>query len=571
MTVLYRNFQRLFFSLLFVGLVFAEAHAQVAQPKPPTAPPPDTFRVEPARRQAPQVVTIVHRLNGIKALALLQRNNEAVATIDHNLLAVNDAVTSIIAGFAFGDGQNIVARLPQAEAELEALMFSPSPSMSWSFTTTPSTPTPPGMVPGQAPPARPAEFVVVESNGKQFAAKYVGLDGVSGLSLLKINGLKIPLSRDVRDDQLAVGQVVRLFAPVRVTRESDAVQGTVSLRVGEIEGKISEITLTSSGKIAHLTVSAQKLSPAIVGGVALNEAGETIGIVEASDANKARLIPASAVRRAAARVLARRASVPSPWLGVRGESVAATPMQKLFSSGWTQTEAATLKGHYQGILLTSVAPGTPAARADLRPGDVIVRVNNFEIKSPEDFSFVLNEAGGGATVNFTFFRGQWNTSAVPQLATKPRPIPVPVAPVPRIETTPLPTQMQPFVTSVKLGESLDPARKMRMAETYSNLVQGRTYLPQIARGLEVVTLSGRAAAQFGARGGLLVVFVDPESSAGRAGLRVFDVIESMDGRPLGRTSWSAALPVGNPQSLTLGIVRDRRKVEIKIQQKDSQK
>lgn len=568
--LLYRNSQKLFFTLFFVGLFFAQARAQVTTPKPPVAPPPDTLRVESARRQAPQVVTVVHRLNGIKALALLRRNGETVATIDDNLVTAKDAVTSITAGFIVGDGQNIIARLPQAEAEMEASL-TPPPSMSWSFSTEDYTPAQ-RLFPGQAPIAHRAEFVVVESNGKQFAARYVGLDGGSGLSLLRINGLKIPLSRDVRDDQLAVGQIVRLFAPLRVTRELDAAQSTVSLRVGEIEGRITDITLTSTGKIAHLTVTAQKLSPAIVGGVALNEAGETIGIVEASDATKARLIPASAVRRAAERVLARRTSVPSPWLGVRGEAVGATPLQTFFSTGWTETEATTLKGHYQGILLTSVAPGTPAALADLRPGDVIVRVNNFEVKSPEDFSFVLNEAGGGATVNFTFFRGQWKaTSMLPAPTTPPPAVFAPVAPVARAETTPLPAKMQPYVASVKLGESLDPARKMRMAEAYGRLLQGQNALPPLARGLEVVTLSSRAAAHLGARGGLLVVFVDPESAPARAGLRVFDVIETMDGRPLVKTSWSAALPAGNPQTLSLGIVRDRRKVEIKIRQQDSQK
>ena len=578
--MLYRNSQKLFFSLVLVGLWCAlEVRAQVQTPKPPVAPPADTLRVEPARRQAPQVVTVVHRLNGIKALALLRRNGETVATIDDNLITARDAVTSITAGFIVGDGQNIIARLPQAEAAMEALM-TPPPQMHWSFSTQPPVPAAPGFFPGSAPIAQPAEFVVVASNGKQFTARYVGLDGSSGLSLLRISGLKIPLARDVGDDQLAVGQIVRLFAPVRVTREPVPAQSTVSLRVGEIEARITDIKLTSTGKIAHLTVSAQKLSPAIVGGVALNEAGETIGIVETSDATKARLIPASAVRRATERVLARRTSVPSPWLGVRGEAVGATPLQTFFSNGWTETEVTTLKGNYQGILLTSVAPGTPAARADLRPGDVIVRVNNFEVKSPEDFSFVLNEAGSGATVNFTFFRGQWKeasvppafTPAMPPTPTAPPPaVFAPVAPVPGREATPLPGKMQPYVASVKLGESLDPARKMRMAEAYSAIARGQGALPSVARGLEAVILSSRAAAHLGARGGLLVVFIDPESALARAGLRVFDVIETMDGRPLGRTSWAEALPRGNPQTLTLGIVRDRRKVAIKIQQQDSQK
>lgn len=576
--MLYRNSQKLLL-LLFVGLLFAQAQAQTPAPEPPAAPPSDTVRVEAARRQASQVVTIVHRLNGIKALALLRRSGEPVATIDGNLLAAKDAVTSITAGFALGDGQNILARLPKAEAEMEAMMTVQPSGMSWTFsnapgkTTTalsqqffPATP---------APVAQPAEFVVVESGGKQFTAKYIGLDGGSGLSLLRITGLKVARSRDVLDEELAVGQLVRLFAPVRVERKLDEAENTVSLRVGEIEGKISEIKMTSTGKIAYLTVVAQKLSPAIVGGIALNEAGETIGIVEAADATKARLIPASAMRRAAERVLERRASVPSPWLGVRGESVAATPLQTFFSTGWTALEAAKLKEHYQGILLTAVAPGTPAAMANLRPGDVIVRVNDFEIKSPEDFSFVLNEVGGGATASFTFFRGGWQaTSISPAVTPQPSITPSPAPPAPTVAPapiTPLPTKMQPYVASVKLGQSLDPVRKMRMTEAYSRLLPQQNRLPALARGVEALTLSVKAASHMGARGGMLVVFVDPESAAARAGLRVFDVIETVDGKPLGRATWSAALMGGNPQTLLLGVVRDKRKIEVKIQDKGAQK
>jgi S1-C subfamily serine protease len=516
--------------------------------------------VKPGRRQSPQIVTIVHRVNGIKALALLRRSGAMVATVDDNLVTSADAVTSITAGFALGDGESVVARLSQAEAEAEAQ----TSVMAWSFSI-PSPP--PRILAGRTPPAQRAEFVVVESNGKQLAAKYVGLDGGSGLSLLQIPGLNVTLPRDASEERLTIGQLVRLFAPARsATTVSTIEPGTVSVSVGEIEGKITEITRTSTGRIAHLTVSAENLSPAIVGGITLNDAGETIGIVEASSAGKARLIPVAAVRRAASRVLARKASVPRPWLGVRGEAVAATPLEKFSSIGWTQLEAAKLKESYKGILLTSVAPGTPAALADLRPGDVIVRVNDFDVKSVEDFSFFLNEAGGGATVNFTFFRGN---TPMPTIGFAPAPPTMAAPPAPPARMSPPAfTMFKPLEVSVKMGEALNPAGAMRLAEGYA--VGGQTLgaLPVIARGLEAVALSPKAAAHLGARGGLLVVFVDPESAAARAGLHVFDVVESIDGRLLGRTSWPAALPVGNPQRLSLGVVRDRQKIEVKIQQKD---
>lgn len=561
--MLYRNLQKLGLSLALIGVAFTSVRAQ-AQTLTPPEPPADTLMVKAARRQSPHVVTIVHRVNGIKAVVLMRRSGEMVATVDDKLVTADDAVTSITAGFVLGDGQTVVARLSQAEAEAEAQGLAQTSLMAWSYSTTPS----PKIWDSKTPPAARAEFVVVESSGRQLAARYVGLDGSSGLSLLKIPGLSAPLSRDASEEKLAIGQRVRLFAPVRIAAAVNKEPGTVSVSVGEIEGRIADIARTSTGQIANLTIKAQNLSPMIVGGIALNDAGETLGIVEMVDASKARLIPAAAVRRAAKRVLGRQASVPRPWLGVRGEAVTTTPLEKFSSIGWTAVEAAKLKETYQGLLLTTVAPGTPAALADLRPGDVIVRVNNFEVKSAEDFSFFLNEAGGGATVNFTFFRGQMpKPPAIFTPAMPPMPQ-VPVQTSPPMMTPGMFAPFKPLEVSVKMGEALNPVRAMRLAESYGTALQALNKLPPLARGLETVTLSPKAAAHLGARGGSLVIFVDPESVAARAGVRVFDVIESVEGKPLGQTSWPAALPAGNPQRLLLGIVREHKKVEIKIEQTD---
>lgn len=562
--MLYRSLQKLALALVLAGVAFACAQAQTPKSSQPT---PDTLMVKPSgRSQIPQVVTIVHRVNGIKAVVLMRRSGEMVATVDDKLVTSGDAVTSITAGFVLGDGKSVIARLSEAEAEAEAQGFAQSSSFAWSY----QTPPPPKVWDNRTPPAERAEFVVVENSGKQLAAKYVGLDGGSGLSLLTIPGLNVAPARDASEERLAIGQRVRLFAPVRIGAAVNKEPGTVSISVGEIVGRIAGINRTSTGKIANLTIKAQNLSQMNVGGVVLNDAGETIGIIETSDdAGKASLIPAAAVRRAAGRVLSRQASVPRPWLGVRGEAVAATSLEKFSSIGWTEQEVAKLKEGYQGLLLTAVAPGTPAALADLRPGDVIVRVNDFDVKSAEDFSFFLNEAGSGATVNFTFFRGQ---------APKPSALFTPAMPSPAMMPAP-PSMMspkamaplKPLEVSVKMGEALNPARSMRLAESYAAGVRALTAPPSIARGLETVALSPKAAAHLGARGGVLVVFVDPESAAARAGVRVFDVIESVEGKPLGRTSWTASLPAGDPQRLVLGIVREREKVEIKIEQTEHPK
>ncbi len=584
--MLYRSIKKLSLSLALVAAAAASAGAQVAQPPPrrPDAPPPDTFRVEAARRQAPQVLTIVHRLDGLQALVLLRRMGETVSTVDDDLLTAADAVTSITAGLALGDGESVVARLPQAEA---LAVFQPD-SMSWSFVTTPEGAMklpPPGApaVRTMAPPApQSAELVVVQSNGRQVPASYVGLDGGSGLSLLRIHGLKVnPAARDAAEEQLAAGQTIRLFAPVRAGAATGV---TVALRVGEIEARITDITRTSTGKVVSLMVSAHNLSPAIVGGVALNEAGETVGIVEASEAGSARLIPAAAVRRAAARVRARQSSVPRPWLGVRGEPVAAFPLEKFPAIGWAKIDAEQLKAYHQGIVLTTVAPGTPAALADLRPGDVILRVNDFEVKGVEDFSFYLNEAGSGANVSFTYLRGPSPMAQPAPLAQEATPAPLPRPAPPARTSPPAPLAQQVGAldiklqeVSVKLGEAMNPVRAMRRAEDEARKTaevnaagsgSNAPAPPAFTLGIEVVALSTKAAAHLGARGGLLVVFVEPESNAARSGLRVFDVIETVNGKPLNKVAGIGSALMSSPRQVTLGVVRDRHKVEVSVQRKD---
>src|SRR4051812_33501549 len=100
-----------------------DASTEKAQRRPPTRRPvlpPARVTVVP-NPLAPQVVTIVHRLTGVKLLRLLQRQAGEMFTIENidpfTLMA--DAHASILAGWVLEDGKTIAARLPQAFAELE--------------------------------------------------------------------------------------------------------------------------------------------------------------------------------------------------------------------------------------------------------------------------------------------------------------------------------------------------------------------------------------------------------------------------------------------------------------------
>ena len=120
-------------------------------------------------------------------------------------------------------------------------------------------------------------------------------------------------------------------------------------RMAAIEGRIQTVLPAPSGGVARFSVSAPKLSQANIGGVALNQAGETIGIVDGLEGNEASILPAALIKRAAQRVLEQQASVPRPWLGVKGEAIAALKFDQIVNHGWEYKAAEALANKHRGI------------------------------------------------------------------------------------------------------------------------------------------------------------------------------------------------------------------------------
>jgi S1-C subfamily serine protease len=84
-------------------------------------------------------------------------------------------------------------------------------------------------------------------------------------------------------------------------------------------------------------------------------------------------------------------------------------------------------------------------------------------------------------------------------------------------------------------------------------------------GVETIALTKKMALQLGSQGGLLVVAVQPESMAARGGLRAGDVIETIDGRAIGRGVWSVRNPVAREKKHVFSLVREREKKQIVVE------
>src|SRR5688500_17961460 len=111
---------------LLYGAV-AVAQTPAPPPKKPT-PPPKAGKVNDKVPAAPQVVTIIHRLNGLKMFRLLLRSQQSVQsvdTLDSAFSLMDDVHTNVIAGLTMDDGQTIAAWLPEAEFEFGPAVIPP--------------------------------------------------------------------------------------------------------------------------------------------------------------------------------------------------------------------------------------------------------------------------------------------------------------------------------------------------------------------------------------------------------------------------------------------------------------
>ncbi|HYP01110.1 MAG TPA: PDZ domain-containing protein [Pyrinomonadaceae bacterium] len=594
----------------------------------------------PARAQAkipadtPPVIAVVHRMSGWKLRTLLTpADATAASAFDENFVRTN-----IVAGFIMSDGRSVVARLPQAEAEML--------NLSTAFRA-------PGLLNATG---GDAELLLVRPDGAQFRARFIGFDASTGLSLLESDKLLFAPASEAAHVQPVVGQRVRVIAPVRAALPVAAPtvppapsappvspsataprpegapvgeEGVIYMNMDEEAGHLREVKRSPSGKALEMTVEVEGVSPEWAGGVALSETGMLVGIVEESDARRTRLMSAETVRSAARRVSARRASVPQPWLGARGDALGVAPLEQLLARGWPLDEARLLVSQQRGVLLTSVAPGTPAARAGLRPGDVVSRIGRHDVRSVEDMSSVIKELGGNTLANFKVLRAQSAPLNLPvRLSESPSPgldtaraelraaqadlrmkqfdLRTMSENVRRFETALRQFEIEgkrlaggqpPDAARLRLQEELERVRaqhrqaleqsqkisadfelvRARVAEAEaryraaSEAYNGLAVKPLLTFGLEAMRFSPTAAANVmrGAnqKNGLLVMSVRPGSVAAQSKIQPGDIIESINGQFLSDTGWN--FPADFDTDLSLGILRAGEKFSFNLSRQNS--
>jgi S1-C subfamily serine protease len=249
-----------------------------------------------------------------------------------------------------------------------------------------------------------ADTVTVQlKNGRQLKGQVIGADPVTDVAVIKVDGTGLPTVKLGNSDSLVPGQfAIAIGSPLGLN--NTVTQGIVSA-IGRSGSDIG----VPDKRINFIQTDAA-INPGNSGGPLLNVDGEVIGVNTAIIQGAQGLgfaIPINTAQRVAEQLVS-KGRVDHPYLGIQLVDLTPEIQQRINDS-----DAGVRVDRSQGVLILRVLANAPAARAGLRPGDVIERINETTIQTSTQVQQQIDTAGLNTTLKITVSRnGQSQTVSV---------------------------------------------------------------------------------------------------------------------------------------------------------------
>ncbi len=204
-----------------------------------------------------------------------------------------------------------------------------------------------------------------------------------------------------------------------------------------------------------------------------------------------------------------------------------------------------------GVRVDSVDPESPAEKAGLKAGDVVVEYDGERVRSARQFTRLVQETPEGRQVPLAVLRDgkRQALTATPEARTFSWEM--------NIDGDRIRRDVERSLEGLRGFHMDGPAMRFRFDRDFNNL-----FAPSSRRrlGVSVDSLSDQLAQYFGASdGGALVTSVEKDSAAERAGLKAGDVITSINGERVRDAEQvvDTMREVGDGE-VTIGYLRDKK-------------
>ena len=359
------------------------------------------------------------------------------------------------------------------------------------------------------------DITVQLNDGREQKAKIVGTDGQIDLAVLKIdlpNLIPLPIGDS---DKVRVGQVVMAIGNPFGLDESVS-QGIISAK--------DRRAMNDSHVEFFQTDTA--INPGNSGGPLVNIRGEVIGINTAiyseSGGNQGIgfAIPSNVVKAAMKSIIS-KGRVIRGYLGVGIQ-----PVTKDIAEQFKLDSA-------RGALVTDVTPGSPAEKAGIIRGDVIRKVNGYEVKDTISLVNRISEADIGSNLTIDLVRDGRAKSVTAQITEQPADL----------------------VARMNRNQN-DPGRPGRPENALFAGIEVRNLTQQLREEAKVPPSVN----------GVIVTSVDPDSPVAQQ-VKPGDVIEQINRQPVSNVAEFEAIvgQLDSDRPVMVGLARNRQRSFVIIQ------
>jgi S1-C subfamily serine protease len=245
-----------------------------------------------------------------------------------------------------------------------------------------------------------SKITVTDTSGNSYAGHLVGRDPDSDIAVVRVSD-NLPIIGLADSKQLIVGQVaVAIGSPFGF--EHSVTSGVISA----LGRSLSNVGSGSVGSypLVNVIQTDAAINPGNSGGALVDETGKLVGINtaiysgsgtiagEPSNAGIGFAIPVDTAAQVADQLIA-GGKVAHPFIGLVGSTL--TP-------DVATTKKLTVS---QGALVQSLTPGFGAAKAGIKPGDVVTAVDGTAVRSMDDLILGVRKHSVGDIAKLTVRRG----------------------------------------------------------------------------------------------------------------------------------------------------------------------
>ena len=293
-----------------------------------------------------------------------------------------------------------------------------------------------------------SKVTIVLNDRRELDATVVGSDERTDVALLKVQGTSYPELRTGNVDQLRVGEpVLAIGSPFGFDYSASA--GIVSAKMRNMMGETSVPFIQTD----------VALNPGNSGGPLFNQRGEVVGVNSRIFSGTGGYMGLSFsipidVAMDVADQLKRNGKVTRSYLGVSLQDI-----DRNLAESYKLSKP-------EGSLITQVAPNSPAARAGLRAGDVILKYNGTPISRTSQLLNYLNRSVPNQSIQLEVLRDDKRRNITATVSTAP-------------DDTPAKNNPDTAAKGPVLGVSI---RDLSVAEQRQLDIKGGVLIQEVRRG-----------------------------------------------------------------------------------------